>query len=116
LSLRGETVLCDRYVEDAILDLTLRFPDLVDPDGRLRRALVTACPRPDAAILLTVSKDVMAQRAEAKNEPFEDPLEVRIARHDAYMAMAKQGRFTPVDAEQSIEDVTRSILDILREA
>ena len=58
----------------------------------------------------------MAQRAEAKNEPFEDPLEVRIARHDAYMAMAKQGRFTPVDAEQSIEDVTRSILDILREA
>ena len=42
LSLRGATVLCDRYIEDAILDLTLRFPDLVAADGKLRRTLVAA--------------------------------------------------------------------------
>jgi thymidylate kinase len=116
LSLRGYTVLCDRYVEDAILDLTLRFPDLVDPDGRLRQTLVRACPRPDAAILLTLSREEVAARALAKAEPFEDPPEIRERRYDAYMAMAAQGRFTVIDAEQPIEAVNRAILDVLREA
>lgn len=116
LSARGYTVLCDRYVEDAIVDLALVFPDLVSLDGRLRRALVKACPEPDVAILLTLSREVAIARAHAKNEPFADPPERRAERYDIYMGMADNGRFTVVDAEQPIEAVTRTILDTLQEA
>ena len=116
LSWRGYTVLCDRYVEDAIVDLSMRFPDLVDAQGRLRRGLVGTCPRPDAAIMLTLSREVLATRALAKNEPFADLPEVRAERYDIYMRLAASGRFTVVDAERPIEDVTRAILDTLREA
>ena len=116
LSLRGATVLCDRYIEDAILDLTLRFPDLVAADGKLRRTLVAACPTPDAAFLLQLSREEVARRAAIKNEPFEDAPEVRATRYDAYMRLAKEGRFSVIDAAQPIEAVTRALLDALREA
>ena len=116
LGLKGYTVLCDRYVEDAIVDLALRFPDLVGAEGRLRRTLVAACPTADAAFLLTLSPEVLSQRAEAKKEPFADAPAMRTARYDAYMRLATTGRFTVIDAEQSIETVTRAMLDALREA
>jgi thymidylate kinase len=116
LSLRGATVLCDRYVEDAMVDLTLRFPDLVATNGRLRRALVTACPTPDAAFLLQLSREEVAVRAAIKAEPFEDAPEVRSARYDAYMRLAAEGRFSVIDAAQPVEVVTRTLLDALREA
>lgn len=116
LSLRGATVLCDRYVEDAMVDLTLRFPSLVSTHGRLRRALVAACPTPDAAFLLTLSREEVAVRAAIKAEPFEDPPDVRAARYEAYMRLAAEGRFSIIDAEQPVEAVTRALLDALREA
>ena len=116
LSLRGYTVLCDRYVEDAIVDLALNFPELVDLDGRLRRMLVAACPRPDLAVLLMLTRESVAARALLKKEPFEDPPEVRARRYDAYVDLAAGGRFTVVDADQQVEDVTRAILDALQEA
>ena len=116
LSLRGYTVLCDRYVEDAMLDLNLRFPGLVDADGRMRRALVRACPTPDMAFLLTLSPEVVQARAAIKNEPFPDAPEIRDARYAAYMRLASEGCFTLIDAEAPIAEVTRSMLDALREA
>jgi hypothetical protein len=116
LSLRGATVLCDRYVEDAMVDLTLRFPSLVSTHGTLRRAMVAACPAPDAAFLLQLSREEVAVRAAIKAEPFEDPPDVRAARYDAYMRLAAEGRFSTIDAEQPVEAVTRALLDALREA
>ena len=116
LSLRGETVLCDRYIEDALVDLSLRFPGLVEPEGRLRKALVSACPKPDMAFLLSLSQEEVARRAAIKAEPFEDAPEVRRARYKTYMQLAKAGHFRVIDAEAPIDDVTRSLLDALREA
>ncbi len=116
LSLRGETVLCDRYIEDAMVDLSLRFPELVEPEGRLRKTLVNACPTPDIAFLLTLSKEELARRAAIKAEPFEDPPEIRSARYARYMSLAEAGHFVVINAEAPINDVTRSLLDALREA
>lgn len=115
-SLLGKTVLCDRYIEDALVDLSLRFPALVEADGALRRTLVRACPTPDVAFLLSLSEEEVARRALIKAEPFEDPPEVRAARYAAYMELARMGRFTLIDAEQPVEHVTRALLDALCEA
>lgn len=116
LSLKGVTVLCDRYIEDAMVDLSLRFPSVVTSEGALRRALVSACPTPDMAFLLMLSREEVARRAAIKAEPFEDAPEVRRARYEAYETLAQRGRFNVIDAEAPVEQVTRALLDALREA
>ena len=78
--------------------------------------LIRACPRPDAAFMLTLSSEVAAARALAKNEPFPDPPALRGERYKTYMRLAATGRFTVVDAEQPIEVITRTLLDALQEA
>ncbi len=69
-----------------------------------------------AAILLMLSREELAARARIKREPFEDAPAIRAARFDAYTRLAAEGRFDVIDAEQPIEEVTRAILDVLREA
>ncbi len=106
----GRSVICDRYVDDALLDLQLRFPESVPAGGAIERGLRLASAAPDRSFLLWLSHDEMLRRMAIKNEPFPDPPERRDRRFRAYEALAASGRFEVVDASRSIDDVHEAIL------
>lgn len=109
-SLSGQVVLCDRYVEDALLDLRLRFPSDWDDSGRLARLLRAAVPRPDIELVLMLSHAEMLRRMGDKNEPFPDAPALRDERYDAYQELARSGRLTVIEAGRPIDVVHQDIL------
>jgi thymidylate kinase len=103
----GRVVLCDRYLEDAILDLDLRFGGaLASASANVLRRV---CPVPDAAFLLMVPWLEVERRSRIKLEPFPDATALRRARHNAYARLAKEGRFIVIDAARPIDDVQHDL-------
>lgn len=106
----GRTVICDRYLADARLDLELRFPErrpdfapFLTPTGWL-------CPRPDVQLLLLLPYEEMLRRSHAKQEPFPDSPEVRDRRFDAYVELGRSGSFVNVDSARPIAEVHDEIM------
>lgn len=98
LSAAGATVLCDRYVADAVIDLLIRFPELKAHRTRLLRALTRVCAPPDAAIWLDLPVDAAETRLASKDEPFPDPPDRRRERFAAYRDMMHSSSILRVDA------------------
>ena len=110
LRLAGRTVICDRYIDDAMLDLQLRFPEAAGEGSLLERAVRLACPAADHSFLLWLPRQEMLRRMAMKNEPFPDPPERRDERFRAYEVLASSGRFEVVDATRSIDEVHADIV------
>jgi thymidylate kinase len=110
MSASGRVVIADRYLDDSLLDLELRFPGRkVDrwPALRVAKAL---SPRPAHAFLLMLPHAEMLRRMEIKNEPFPDPPDIRDRRYEAYERMAATGRYQVIDAGRSVEEVHADVL------
>jgi thymidylate kinase len=106
----GKTVICDRYVADSFIDLSLRFPELVMRNGRLERTVTLMAPQPDHSLLLMVPSDELTRRLEGKNEPFPDSTETREARWKAYDSFAESGAAKQIDAIGTAEEVHARVL------
>ncbi len=92
---RYDVVICDRYVHDACLDLTFKYPDIMWGEA-IFKALSLSFPKPSCQILLWLPHDMMLERAAKKQEPFPDSQEVRDLRWHAYDHLSRM---------QSIEDL-----------
>lgn len=114
--LLGRVVVCDRYMEDGVLDLRLRFPELNVERWLLTRLTRLAIPRPDLHFLLTIPRATMLQRMDSKREPYPDPSDVRDRRYAEYTQMARSGEFVVIDASKSIEAVHAEMLVALATA
>ena len=114
LGFRGHMVICDRYVNDAILDLDLRFPSEGVTTWRLLRLLRRSAPRPCVSLLLVLEWDEMLRRLEQKVEPFPDSPDVRAVRFRRYQELKSTSDATVIDACQPIELVHRDIMDRVR--
>ncbi len=106
----GQTVICDRYLSDARLDLKLRFPEHFSVFRPAFAAVEWLCPRPDLSVLLTIPHDEMLRRMAIKKEPFPDSPELRERRYLAYMHLASTAEVTSVSADRSVEDIHTEIL------
>jgi dTMP kinase len=110
LLVTSQTVICDRYVDDALLDLDLRFPEqalLKSPGAAFLRGLAA---RPQFSFLLLLPWKEIVLRAERKTEPFPDALDLRRVRYLRYQELAATGRYIVIDAARSAEEVHREIL------
>jgi thymidylate kinase len=110
--LLGRIVICDRYVEDALLDLRLRFPELGTDRWRLAGLLRALAPRPDVRVLLRIPHGEMLRRMEVKAEPFPDAPEIREQRFAAYQEFVKRG-YQAVDGARSVDVVHGAILKLV---
>ena len=108
LNKKYDVVICDRYIEDAKLDLQFKFPNISWSDTLLRH-LSMLFPKPDKSFLLWLSMDEMAKRVEAKNEPFADDEHTRKMRYRAYEYLADEAIFTVIDASGDIESTHQKI-------
>lgn len=109
-----EVVLCDRYVDDALFDFALRFPEV--PVEPLRRVLRGVAPRPEVPALLVLPWEEVLRRLSLKDEPFPDPMEQRRRRFDEYARLAAEGRYAIVDATRSVEAIQEDVRQRIREA
>ncbi len=109
----GRVVICDRGLDDARLDLTLRFPDLAGWVEASWPGIRAVSPRPALRIMLLVEPGEALRRSEAKGEPFPDPPEVRHRRGQAYRKLAASGGYEVVDTTGPIEGVGEQIWDLV---
>lgn len=110
----GVTVVCDRYVEDALIDLRLRFPELMRRREVAVGQLLHFCPRPDVEFLLLLEREEVLRRAAEKREPFEDGPALRIARIQAYHDRPVYPHTRVIDATASVEEIHKEILSAVR--
>lgn len=113
---RGNTVVFDRYLEDSMLDLAIKFPEQDTARTTASRWMRSLAPLPDISFLLTLPWETMIRRSEIKQEPFPDPPETRKQRFEAYEEMARTGRFEVIDASGRTEEIHAEILTCIRAA
>lgn len=106
----GFTVVCDRYVYDARLDLQLRFPDQTQTFALPLDLVEWSAPRPDLALLLTLPRAEMLRRMALKREPFPDAPALRDRRYAAYERLAAVGPVTAIDAARPIDVVAADVM------
>jgi len=114
-SLRGEIVICDRYLWDAIVDLHVRFPELVRLGGLLSSSLRLLCPTPKLSVFLHLSEVSARRRQAAKDEPFPDNEETFVVRHAIYQSWSEHPRLFVVDAERSIDSIHEELVARVQE-
>jgi thymidylate kinase len=103
---RGSTLLFDRWIDDGLIDLDLRFPDFRRRRSWLARGAERWAARPDLQVLLVAPDEVMTARRAAKDEPFPDPPERWRGRVAAYRALAPtRPDIVVIDAAGPLEDV-----------
>ena len=108
---RYDVVICDRYVEDARLDLFFKYPQYRFTDDVMDR-IEKLLPEPDHSIMLWLPFDEMLRRAASKDEPFPDSEEIREKRYRAY---DKLSTMTRIDTSATLEETFAKILAALGE-
>jgi thymidylate kinase len=101
----GRAVLCDRYLEDTLLDFGRNFPQERVGQWKFWRFLVALSPKPNHRFLLLVPPEESARRGKLKNEPFPDSPETLAWRYAGYQDLAKGGEWLVLDCLQSIDQV-----------
>lgn len=109
----GKTVLCDRYLFDARLDLELRFPEMRLTIERTFRWVERFMPRPDHAFLLMLPYDEMNARMATKDEPFPDPESTRKARYDRYLVGGANAGMVVLDADRDRDAVADDVWELV---
>ena len=112
LNKKYDVVICDRYIEDAKLDLQFKYPNISWSDSLLRN-LSVIFPKPDKTILLWLPLEEMVKRAEEKNEPFADDEHTRKMRYRAYEFLTDDENIHVIDASGDIETTHQKILDVI---
>lgn len=115
LEMKYDVVICDRYIHDAIFDLTFKYPNFTMSEDILN-ALKKTFPKVDKTLLLWLPYDLVLQRAEIKNEPIPDTPEIRKMRWRAYQFLQDKDDIISIDASGTIEEVHQKILAAIRTA
>lgn len=110
---RGRTVLCDRYLEDTLIDFRRNFPAEKVEQWRLWRLLQWLTPKPDAAFLLLLPVDESQRRCRQKEEPFPDTPETLAWRLEQYETLSRSGGWKRIDARRPLAEIHEEIAAII---
>jgi len=106
------SMICDRYLDDALADLATNLGSDHDGTARiLRNPLLWLYPKPDATIYLRISAETSVVRKDDPNVPAIEYLRERV---EVYDTLAKLQGHATVNGEQPPEDVYREIVEALK--
>jgi len=109
--LRGETVLCDRYLMDAFIDLKLKFEEYASALSVLEHGFSWLCVKADHHYFLNIRKDDSDKRVSMKNEPFPDNKHTAQIRRAAYeMRIKNQERLSILDGGKPADSIHEIVL------
>jgi dTMP kinase len=103
----GTIVICDRYIEDTLIDFKRNFPDAFDEHAILWKLLALFSPKPNQSFLLFVPVDVSLVRSKMKGEPFPDTPETLSFRLKTYLdeSIFPSDKYHKIDCQKSIESI-----------
>lgn len=109
--LRGQVIICDRYLDDTRLDFRRNFPSIPFEQGFLWRLLSWLTPRPDIALLLWVPVAESLRRSRLKGEPYPDDEATLSWRLASYLdeSLFPSSRFVKLDGTQPIKELAAAI-------
>lgn len=106
---QGKVVVCDRYLDDTLLDFRQNFPQEDVERWLAWRLLRFLSAKADAIFLLLIPVDVSLKRSQQKDEPFPDSPEVLAWRLAEYQKLAQQRHWQILDGCQPLESVAIQI-------
>lgn len=111
-SLLGNSVICDRYIDDTRLDFRRNFPSVPFEQGYLWRLLERVAPKPACAFLLWIPVDVSLLRSCEKDEPFPDDEATLSWRLGCYLddSLFPSDCFIKLDGTRPVAEIAAEIL------
>ena len=106
---RGQTVVCDRYLWDGLVDFRNNFPDDAVESGILWRILLALTPRPDVAYFLLISVEESLQRSKLRERGFQDSEAVLQKRLEQYKLVAEQFQWPVLDGQRPVDELAVEI-------
>lgn len=112
LNFKGVIIICDRYIDDTLLDFSLNFPSSFNPNSLLWKLLKLVTPKTKFSFLLYVTPLVSQQRAILKNDPYPDSIETLDWRYLKYLdeKIFPSQVYIKINCEQSIDEVHQVII------
>ena len=116
LSALGMIVICDRYLNDTLLDFQKNFPTSNIEDRVLWKLLTIITPVPQYSFLFWVPVETSLKRSLAKAEPFPDTSETLEWRLSAYMDKLNfpLNKYTRVDGRGAIEEISDELYSLIK--
>ena len=109
----GRPVICDRYLDDTLIDFKMNFPQEDVENWILWRLLKWIAPRPDGSFLLMIPLEESIRRSQIKKDPFPEEEQLRHRRYALYKELAKGGKFHVIDGTKAEVEVTEKIRKIV---
>lgn len=114
LELTGLMILADRYFWDSYIDFLMKYPEHDFKKWLVWKFAKAIYLKPKIALIYTIPADLSMYRSTLKDEPWPEPIEVRVDRIQHYMDEIHNNRWTHViDATDSIDAVFRKTVDII---
>ena len=108
----GFIIICDRYINDTLIDFRMKFPGIDFERWILWRLLEKTALKPYKSILLEISIEESLCRSEEKNEPFPESEKDRRRRYNCYMELKAEGKWDIViDGQNDREAIFHRIKD-----
>ena len=104
-------VVCDRYIDDTLLDFRKNFPSSNVEESVMWRVLKCFSPSPDHSFLFWIPVELSLKRSIDKGEPFPDSREVLAWRLSAYMDSATfpLKKYTRIDGQATIAKISQTM-------
>ena len=106
---RGQTVVCDRYLWDGLVDYRSNFPDDNVESGILWRILRAMTPLPDVAYLLLIPVEESLHRSKLRQRGFQDSEAVLQKRLEQYQLVAEQIQWPVLDGQRPVDELALEI-------
>lgn len=114
IKLMKNTVICDRYMWDALIDFIIKYPSVNIEKTLTWRFFSKICKKPDVSFAFSVSPEEALRRGELKKERNAENLEQRIYKNGLYRQKADENRWMYViDSEKPKEEIHGEILRAL---
>jgi len=110
-STRKTTVICDRFLDDTLLDFRRNFPSSNVEQSILWKVLTAIVPDPEHSFLFWVPVETSMQRSIEKGEPFPDSKETLEWRLSAYMDVTTfpLDKYILIDGRNSIKNISEKL-------
>ena len=105
----GKTVICDRYIDDTLIDFRILFPEQNFEDWFIWKLLYLISPNPSRQWFLEIPLSVSNTRCLEKFEPFPDTPDQRERRYAQYMLLRNQKDYICVNGLRSKLEIHNEI-------
>ena len=109
---KNSVVICDRYLNDTLLDFRRNFPNVDLSKSYLWKLLVFITPKPDVSFLFWIPVSTSLERSIAKNEPFPDNKETLEWRLENYLneVIFPAQIYNRIDGREDVNKIAKQVL------